>query len=222
MSTTSHTLAADPHARWNQRFADQSYLFGTAPNVWLRDHAALWSRGQHVLSVADGDGRNSVWLATQGLVVDAFDLSEVGVAKAGRLAADQGVTVNFSVSDCDAYAWPQAALDGVAAIFVQFAGPAMRDRMFANMVSSLKPGGTLVLQGYALKQLDYKTGGPSEPSYLYTEDMLRQAFGGLEILELREYEAELDEGTGHSGRSALIGMLARRPSQAHVAGGKSI
>jgi hypothetical protein len=98
----------------------------------------------------------------------------------------------------------------VAAIFVQFADPALRERLFARIVRSLKRGGTLVLQGYTPKQLDYRTGGPPLASHLYTEALLREAFTDLDIVALREYEAELAEGSGHRGRSALIGLVARR------------
>jgi SAM-dependent methyltransferase len=210
-----NSLAPPPFAAaadtWNQRFEKEAYIFGTEPNAWLREQASVWQPGQRVLCVADGEGRNSVWLASQGLVVDAFDVASVGVAKARKLAAEKGVSVNYSVSDCDAYPWPLQAFDGVAAIFVQFADPAMRARLFANIRRSLKPGGILVLQGYTPKQLDYKTGGPPQLSHLYTEAMLREAFDAdFELIILREYEAELTEGDSHSGRSALIGMIARR------------
>lgn len=210
MSASAPAPFANPTERWNHRFSEDAYLFGVEPNAWLREHARVWSPGQRVLSVADGDGRNSVWLASQDLVVDAFDISPVGVAKAQKLAAEHKVCVNFSVCDSDAYSWPQATYDGIAAIFIQFADPAMRERMFSSMVRALKPGGMLVLQGYALRQLEYKTGGPSETSHLYTEQLLREAFKDLEIVELREYEAELAEGSGHCGKSALLGLVARR------------
>lgn len=98
----------------------------------------------------------------------------------------------------------------MAAIFVQFADPAMRERLFANIVRCLKPGGTLVLQGYTPKQLDYRTGGPPLASHLYTEALLREAFADLDLIVLRAYEAELAEGSGHRGHSALIGLVARR------------
>ena len=120
------------------------------------------------------------------------------------------MTVNYSVADCDSYNWPTATVDGVAAIFIQFADPAQRERLFAHMTNSLKPGGILVLQGYTPKQLEYRTGGPPFVSHLYTPELLRAAFADLEILELREYEADVAEGTGHCGRSALIGLVARR------------
>ena len=118
--------------------------------------------------MADGEGRNSVWLARRGLAVQAFDIAEQGVAKARRLAAEQGVEVDYVVADCDSFAWPVASCDGVAAIFIQFADPLLRERLFARMVASLRPGGTLVLQGYTPRQLEYRTGGPPLVSHLYT------------------------------------------------------
>ena len=160
--------------------------------------------------VADGEGRNSVWLAEQGLTVQAFDIAGTGVTKARELAAERGVAVSFSVADCDDYQWPDATCDGVAAIFAQFADPALRKRLFARMVCALKPGGRLVLQGYTPRQLEYRTGGPPLASHLYTQTLLSEAFSELDIEHLREYDADLTEGNGHHGRSALIGMVARR------------
>ena len=210
MPQAPSTAFADAAATWNGRFAGDEYLFGTEPNTWLKAHAGAWPPGGRVLCVADGEGRNSVWLARQGFVVDAFDIAEAGVAKARRLAQQQGVAVNYAVADCDRYAWPLGASDGVAAIFIQFADPAQRERLFARMAASLKPGGTLVLHGYTPKQLEYRTGGPPYASHLYTPAMLREAFAELQIVELREYEADVAEGSGHCGRSALIGLVARR------------
>jgi 2-polyprenyl-3-methyl-5-hydroxy-6-metoxy-1,4-benzoquinol methylase len=201
---------SDAAATWNKRFEGDEFLFGREPNAYLREEAALLAPAGRVLCVADGEGRNSVWLAGQGHRVDAFDIAERGVAKARALATAAGVTVNYSVSDCDTWAWPEGAYDTVAAIFVQFADPAMRERLFANMVRALRPGGLLVLQGYTPRQLDYKTGGPGIVSHLYTEALLRSAFAALEIVDLRDYEAELSEGHQHHGRSALIGLVARK------------
>jgi SAM-dependent methyltransferase len=210
MSPNDSPAFPDAAQMWNGRFKAPGFLFGTEPNAWLREHAALWPPGQRVLCVADGEGRNSTWLAARGLAVDAFDISEVGVAKARALAAERGVTVNYAVADGDALAWPDAAYDGVAAIFIQYADPAQRARLFANFVRCLKPGGTLILQGYTPKQLDYQTGGPPFASHLYTPALLREEFAALDIVELREYEAEVAEGSGHRGWSALVGMVARK------------
>lgn len=210
MNSPTPPAFADAAQTWSKRFTTEDFIFGTEPNTWLREHASAWQRGQRVLCVADGEGRNSVWLAQQGLVVDAYDIADVGVAKARRLAQAQGVQVNYSVADCDAFDYGEARYDGVAAIFVQFADPAMRARMFENIKRCLKPGGVLILQGYTPKQLEYKTGGPPFVEHLYTEAMLREAFADFDMLALREYEAELTEGNQHKGMSALIGLVARR------------
>lgn len=201
----------DGAATWNQRFAGEDYVFGREPNEYLRAHASVLARDGRALCVADGEGRNSVWLARQGLQVDAFDIAEVGVAKARELAADAGVSIAFHVAGCDEWPWAANAYDAVVAVFVQFADPAMRGRLFTNMVRALKPGGVLILQGYTPKQLDYKTGGPGVLSHLYTADLLRETFASLQTIELVEYEAELSEGKRHAGRSALIGLVARKP-----------
>jgi SAM-dependent methyltransferase len=203
---------ADPAGTWNRRFSEAGYLFGTEPNAWLHEHADLWHAGQRVLSVADGEGRNSVWLAQRGLIVDAFDISEVGVRKARDFARITGVKVNFAVADIATLPWPESIYDGVAAIFIQFADPQLRSRIFAGIARCLKPGGTLILQGYTPRQLEYRTGGPPIASHMYTPELLQEAFQGMEILQLLEYEAELAEGTGHRGHSALIGMVARKPA----------
>lgn len=208
MTDTRYTDAA---ATWNKRFDNADYLFGTTPNVYLQSHADKFPASGSALCVADGEGRNSVWLARRGLQVDAFDISEVGVAKARKLAHAAGVQVNYTVADCDLWPWPAAHYDLVAAIFIQFADPAMRTRLFANIVHTLKPGGLLVLQGYTPKQLEYKTGGPPILSHLYNEDMLQGAFAELELLELRMYEDDLAEGQHHLGHSALAGLVARKP-----------
>ena len=201
---------SDGASMWNQRFSGDDYLFGREPNDYLRAKAPLLPAGGSVLCVADGEGRNSVGLARQGFKVQAFDISEVGVAKARKLASEAAVDIDYTVADCEQWNWTAQRHDGVVAVFIQFADPAMRERLFANIVRALKPGGVLILQGYTPKQLDYRTGGPSELSHLYTAAMLREAFAALQIDELVEYVAELQEGSRHAGTSALVGLVARR------------
>jgi 2-polyprenyl-3-methyl-5-hydroxy-6-metoxy-1,4-benzoquinol methylase len=210
MTSSASTPFSDPAKRWNDRFAKDGYVFGTEPNEWLRQKASVWTKGSKILCVADGEGRNSVWLAKQGHDVDAFDLSEVGIAKARRLADDNQVNVNYTLADCDRFSWQKGHYDGVAAIFVQFADPALREKLFKNMIHCLKPGGHLLLLGYTPKQLEYGTGGPSVLSHLYTPQLLQDAFGSLAMQSLEEYETELAEGDGHKGRSAVIGLVASR------------
>jgi 2-polyprenyl-3-methyl-5-hydroxy-6-metoxy-1,4-benzoquinol methylase len=202
---------SDGASAWDQRFSGDDYLFGREPNEYLRSKVPLLPAAGSVLCVADGEGRNSVWLARQGFTVEAFDISEVGVAKACKLASEAGVSVDYTVADCEQYHWTAQSHDAVVAIFIQFADPEMRARLFGNMVLALKPGGVLILQGYTPRQLEYKTGGPSQLSHLYTAELLREAFKDLQVVELVEYEAELNEGARHAGRSALLGLVATKP-----------
>jgi 2-polyprenyl-3-methyl-5-hydroxy-6-metoxy-1,4-benzoquinol methylase len=196
--------------RWNQRFGADEYIFGTAPNEFLASQKPRLKRGQRALCIADGEGRNSVWLAEQGLEVVAFDFSSVAVEKARRLARSRGVEVRYEVASVYEWRWRESEFDLVVAIFVQFADPAMRRFMFERMIGALRPGGLALVEGYTPAQLKYATGGPKEVDQLYTEDILREAFGALEILELRTYEAELAEGTRHTGTSAVIDLVARK------------
>ncbi len=199
--------------RWNARFAAEGFVFGTEPNAFLASQRRLLAPGMRALCVADGEGRNSVWLAKQGLAVTAFDFSPVGLAKAKELAERSGVKVDYRQADVNDWEWDAARYDVVAAIFVQFTPPAQRTRMFEGMVRALKPGGVLILQGYRPEQLGYGTGGPKQVENLYTETLLRDSFASLEILHLASHDDVVDEGAGHKGMSALIDLVARKPKR---------
>ena len=175
---------AHPQEMWNKRFSTPDYVFGEEPNAFLVAQAALLGQGR-ALALADGEGRNSVWLAQQGLSVDAFDFSAPAVDKAKALAAKHQVQVNFSCSDWQSFDW--------------------------QAKHCLKPGGTVVIQGYGLNQLSYNTGGPGKIDHLYDEALLHQAFAGYDVLTSSTYETTIHEGAGHSGMSALVGFVARKP-----------
>ncbi len=195
---------------WNERFAASDYVFGKEPNAFLVRQKDRFSPGMKVLAVADGEGRNGVWLAEQGLDVLSMDGSQVAVEKAQKLAKERNVALHTQCADWKAWDWPSEAFDAVVAIFIQFTGPEDRALMFERMKRALKPGGLLLLHGYRPEQLAYGTGGPKAVENLYTEPMLREAFADMQILELRAYDAEIAEGTGHRGMSALIDLVARK------------
>ncbi len=195
---------------WDQRYGEAGFLYGTEPNAYLASQRHLFASGKKALAVADGDGRNSVWLARQGLAVDAFDLSPVAVAKARELAQQAAVAVNYRACDCEAWPWVSQAYDYVVAIFIQFAAPAMRQRLFANMVDSLKPGGYLILQGYVPTPLELEAMGPDLLDHLYSESLLRSAFAEMRIVDLQVYQAVLAEQGPQSEPSALIGMVGQK------------
>ena len=197
---------------WDGRFSGDEYHFGTEPNAFLAAQAARLRPGMSALCVADGEGRNGVWLARQGLTVTSFDLSPVGVEKALRLAREAGVALEARVADVNRWDWDAKRYDLVVAIFIQFASPAERAKIFAGMMRALAPGGLLLLQGYTPRQLEYKTGGPSVAENLYDQALLRSSFAALEIQQLAEHDDVIREGKGHSGMSALIDLVARKPA----------
>lgn len=196
---------------WNDRFATEGYVFGTHPAAFLAENVKYIPPQSRVFVPADGEGRNSVFLAERGHRVFATDFADKALAKARRLADTHGVSVDFRQLDLQSWPWPEAEFDAVVAIFIQFAPPAFRDQIFTGMKRTVRPGGVVLLHGYTPKQLDYRTGGPSAIEQLYTEELLRTAFADWEVLRLETYERELDEGDGHKGLSAVIDLIARRP-----------
>lgn len=205
-------------ANWNARYQDagDNYLFGTEPNRFLARRSSLFAKSAaKVLSIADGEGRNSVWLAEQGLDVTAIEISEVAVAKAQKLANGRNASLTFLLGDILAADWPPEHLtngfDWVIGIFIQFADPVERKQQFAAMKRATRPGGRILLQGYTPKQLQYRTGGPAVVENLYTAELLQDLFADWIIEEIVDYEDDIAEGLGHKGRSALIGLVARRP-----------
>ncbi len=197
---------------WDDRYAAAEYVFGTAPNAFLAAQAHRLEIGWTALAVADGEGRNGVWLAEQGLEVLSMDLSAPAQAKALKLAEERGVVLMLEQTDIATWEAPASAFDVVAAIFIQFAPPQLRTQIFREMKRAVKPGGLILLEGYRPEQLAYGTGGPRTMENLYDEALLRTAFADFEILELNAYDAEISEGAGHHGMSALIDLVARRPA----------
>ncbi len=201
----------DARQFWDERFSTDTYIFGTQPNVFLASRKSLFNAGMRVLAVADGEGRNGVWLAQQGCEVVSVDISPLGIEKARKLAAQRKVSVQFECADLMHWDWPKGEFDALVCIFIQFATPAERKTLFDGFWSALKPGGLLLLEGYGTRQLQYSSGGPGKLENLYTLDMLRDAFADWDIESLREYEAVLDEGPKHSGMAALVDLVARKP-----------
>ena len=201
---------AYPQEMWDKRFATPEYVFGEAPNAFLVSQAALLGKGQ-ALALADGEGRNSVWLAQQGFSVDAFDFSTPAVEKAKALAAKHQVQVNVTCTDWQSFDWKTAHYNLVAGVFFQFATPDERAALFEKIKQSLKPGGIVLIQGYGKNQLSFNTGGPGKIEHLYDEAMLHEAFAGYDVLSSSTYETTIHEGAGHSGMSALVGFVARKP-----------
>ena len=199
------------YERWESRFRVPEYAFGKAPNYFLVSCKPLLPPTGRVLAVADGEGRNGIWLAEQGLDVLSIDFSPSGQEKARALAAERRVHVTFEQADVHSWRYPQAAFDVVVEIFTQFSSPAERAVKWAGMRRALKSGGPLIIQGYTPKQLQYGTGGPKQIENLYTRALLEESFGDFHDMKIVEEEREIYEGTSHGGMSAVINFTGRKP-----------
>ncbi len=194
---------------WNDRYAIDGYVYGETPNGFLAEVARQIPPGS-VLCLAEGEGRNAVHLALCGYRVTAVDQSEVGLAKAGRLARARGVVIDTVVADLENFHIRFCAWAGIVAIFAHLP-PSLRRKVHAEVVRGLEPGGVFVLEAYTPAQLAFGTGGPKSPELLMTLGDLRKELAGLEPVIARELERDVVEGRGHMGRGAVVQILARRP-----------
>jgi cyclopropane fatty-acyl-phospholipid synthase-like methyltransferase len=195
--------------RWQTRFRAPGYAFGKEPNGFLKQQAPLLRGRKTALTVADGEGRNGVWLAEQGLDVTTIDFSPAALEKSRALAAERGVTLRSEVADVTTWPWPVSAFDVVVAIFI-FVAPAERPAFLANLKNALNPSGLLLMQGYRPKQIEYRTGGPSDPARMYTRAILETGFGDMATLDIHEHDSAISEGASHAGMSALIDLVATK------------
>jgi SAM-dependent methyltransferase len=195
-------------AFWNDRYAVAGHVYGEAPNAFVAEVAPQIPAGP-VLCLAEGEGRNAVHLATLGHRVTAVDQSEVGLAKARRLAGARGVEIETVLADLANYSIATGAWAGIVATFAHLP-PALRRRVHRDVMAGLQSGGVFVLEAYTSAQLAFGTGGPKSPERLMTLDGLREELSGLEFLIARELERDVIEGDGHTGRGAVVQILARR------------
>ncbi len=194
---------------WDQRFAVPDYVYGTDPNVFVAARAGMIPAGP-VLCLAEGEGRNAVYLATLGHAVAAVDQSPVGLAKAARLAAVRGVPLTTIVANLANFVIEPNAWSGIVSIFAHLPPP-LRRAVHAQVVAGLRPGGVFILEAYTPAQLALGTGGPKAAELCMTLAGLRAELDGLEFIIARECERDVLEGTGHTGRGAVVQVVARRP-----------
>ncbi|WP_040285885.1 class I SAM-dependent methyltransferase [Sporosarcina koreensis] len=194
--------------KWQTRFDTDEYVFGKEPNEFIREAAKLYNPGPDILAIAEGEGRNAVYLAGHGNQVTIWDFAESGLAKAQQLAKENGVQLATELKDLAEAAWPENQYDAVICVFGHFP-PELRARVLEGVRTAVKPGGLFITEVYAKEQLAYGTGGPKEEDYLYSLadfDVFRE----WETLRLEQKEVERHEGTGHNGLSCVIQYAGRK------------
>ncbi len=195
---------------WNERYSTEEYVYGTRPNQWLQERAKAIPEKGRVLCLADGEGRNGVWLAEQGFEVTSVDLSEVGLEKARELAEDRGVEIETVCADLAE--WDLGGpWDGIVSIWAHMP-PIIRESVHRRVVDALADGGVFILEAYRPSQLDAPgKGGPPSADLMMQADSLQQELEGLEFETLEETSYEVDEGPYHQGESDVVRAIARKP-----------
>jgi 2-polyprenyl-3-methyl-5-hydroxy-6-metoxy-1,4-benzoquinol methylase len=194
---------------WDQRYRGEAYFYGFRPNDFLREHAGLFQAGDRVLSLAEGEGRNAVFLAQHGCQVRGVDFSAQGYKKALELAQQQGVSIEYDVADLTRYDMGEAKWDGVVSIFCHLS-ESDRPALYRSIKRGLKPGGIFLLESYNKKQLEYGTGGPKDAFHLVSLTDLTGAFDGFEIVLARDIVRDVQEGTHHNGAGAVTQFIGRK------------
>ena len=198
---------------WNDRFQSDAYVYGTAPNQFVRAHAEKWSAGATVLELGAGEGRNAIFLAEHGLAVTALDYAREGLHKLQQLADERGVSVETIQADVTVWS-PNRTWDGVVSTFLHLP-PEARPQLYRTMQAALTPGGVLVAEWFRPAQITggYDSGGPPSVEMMVTVDELRTHFPAEGIQTLDAVEAELDEGPYHRGPAAVVRLVWQRPAE---------
>ena len=195
---------------WDERYDTDDYVYGTEPNDFLREQVGLiGDPPREVLCLADGEGRNGVYLASLGHRVLSVDASAVGLRKAARLAERKGVPLETRVADLTEHTFDAEAFDAVVSIFCHVP-EAGRPHLHRQVARTLKPGGILILEAYTPAQVPRDTGGPDTPDRTPTAAELEAAFADFEILSSREFDRQVVEGRGHRGLGAVVQFIARK------------
>ena len=195
---------------WDERYDDSAFYYGTLPNDFLRQHCADLPPGGRVLCLAEGEGRNAVFLARQGFAVTAVDQSSVGLAKLQKLAAEAGVQVETVVADLSHFAVEPDTWDAIVSIWAHLPS-VLRAQVHGAAVLGLKAGGVFLLEAYTPQQLELGTGGPASVDLLMTAELLRRELAGLDLPVLHEIGRDVHEGQGHNGPSAVVQVLGFKP-----------
>ena len=210
MENNVPTAAPRKATDWDERYGEPGFTYGREPNSFLVSVIASLPKG-NILSLAEGEGRNAVYLAALGYDVTGVDGSEVGLRKARQLAAEHAVSITTIQADLSAFEIQAGQWDGIIACFCHVPS-AIRTPLHQRAVAGLKPGGVLVLEGFSKEQLAYGTGGPPALDMLFSLEELQAELAGLKFIHAITKERDVREGRGHTGLASVVQILGVKPA----------
>lgn len=187
---------------WDEKYNSVDYFYGKSPNNFLEENYLSIPKG-NVLFLAEGEGRNSVFLASKGYDVTAVDISAIGLGKANKLASENNTEIRTVCADLDTFDLGESAWDGIVSIFCHLP-PELRHELYKRVEKALKPTGVFLLEAYTPKQLEFKTGGPPVSEMMLTKNILLDELPKIEFSHLVELEREVIEGVGHHGLASVV------------------
>jgi len=196
---------------WEQRYADSDNLFGRTPSELLLAWKDHFRTGLSALAVGDGEGRNGVWLAEQGLDVLSIDISSTALSRAEGFAAERGVKLQTECADLLTWQWPQQSFDIITSIFVHMHAE-LRQQVHQSMLQAIRPGGLILIEGYHTDQCKMGSGGPSDPSMMFTPELLKEDFPGMTVLHAEVLSTDVVMDGNQLGKGAACHFVAQKPS----------
>ena len=193
---------------WNERYSEKEYAYGEEPNVFFSEQLNKLQKGIIILP-CEGEGRNAVYAASQGWVVNAFDASDAGKIKALQLARKKGVSIDYKIADAATVNYPESSADAIAFIYAHFPA-AIRKQIHQKAISWLKPGGKVIVEAFNTSQLQNTSGGPKEVAMLYTGEILKDDFLELNVELIQTLQTTLQEGKYHQGRADIIRFVGSK------------
>lgn len=201
---------------WDSRYASEEYVYGVSPNEFFKNALVQYNISGKILLPAEGEGRNAIYAAKQGLEVTAFDISLEGKNKALKLAATEKVNIKYNVGDFFELDVVNEEYDCAALIFAHFP-PSLLSKYHQKIGDLIKPGGMVILEGFSKENLPLrlanpKVGGPNQLEMLFSKEQIHNDFPYFEIIQLDETVVELNEGALHNGTGRVIRFVGRKIS----------
>lgn len=197
---------------WNKRFQAENFVYGKEPNVFLTEFQGKIKASGDALAIAEGEGRNAVYLAEQGMSVTAWDYAESGLVKTNKLAEERGVVISTELVDLNEAIWSKERWDEIVCIFGHFPTE-LRQKTLQGIKEAVKPGGYYLSEVYSCYQIPYKSGGPKDRNFLYKPDEFLKVFADWHIIHFFMGEVVRNEGELHNGKSHVIQFVGQKPKE---------
>jgi SAM-dependent methyltransferase len=194
---------------WNERYSENGFAYGIKANDFLIENYHIFNPRSRILCLAEGEGRNAIFMAKHGFDVCAVDQSEIGINKLNKWATEENIKIESVVADLNEYGLGENKWDGIISIFGHLP-PILRAKVHHEIIKSLKVGGLFLCEGYTIEQLKFGTGGPKDSQLFLSKEILQEELKELKLIKLEAKERIISEGKYHQGNSAVVQFIGQK------------